>query len=509
MMYPTHMTYKTLLMAAALTGMAHVALAADGGETVTMADGSEQLAKAASQAKTCEEVVQELNDLLKRGLDNQAKQKKNERDRICEQVYTSKDELPPETKKAEAESTTAVEMTQAQKDAYKQYADSMTKYEMKNLAGRPGLEHIPTKVAPGFAYPDDAKVAGYGMSGSTDGDFGPRNKPCNGCSTFHKGQDYSLRDSTGTMDRNKEIAASAQGTVTFAGQKSGYGNVVEVDHGRYKTLYAHLDSIDVKTGDKVAYGQVVGIGGSTGVGTAAHLHYGVNDETTTANGGWVDPTRFQVTNLGQNASNYTTQEGGANSNPFQIITNNSGNYGNTNTNTGSGTGTGSGSGSGFLSSNNTGLGATISNMLGGNGTGNASGSGNPLSQMLSQLFGGGSSGGSSSEAAGSSGTGSSSGGSTSSGNAVADLIVKTVTEVAANGDTTRTTTYADGRTDTLTIKSTGSTDTQLSTLLVAMLGEDKAASALASIQALCGTNLSTSADADMLKVSKCQQGSSV
>lgn len=487
MIHVTRMICKTLFVATALTCLMHVAHATDGGETVTMEDGSEQLAKAASQATTCQQVNDELNKAMEKGWDTTELKKR--KDALCEQTYTAENEKPAE----KAEPIPTVELTQAQKDAYKQYSDSMMKYDQKNLAGRPGLEHIPTRIAPGFAYPDDAKEAGYGMSGGANGDFGPRNiEGCSACSKNHMGQDYSLKGSSGAVDSQKEIAAAAQGKVVFAGTQKGYGNVVVVDHGRYQTTYAHLDSINVKQGQSVGYGQVVGIGGDTGVSTAPHLHYGVKDETNRANNGWVDPTNFKVDYVG---GNYTTAEGGTNSNPFQIITNSSGNYGNT----GNGTNTSTNPNSGYFSNANSGLGSTISNLLGNNG----SGSGNPLGQLLSQLFGGGSGGGDSS---GESDSGSSGG---SSGTTASDIVVKTVTEVAANGDTTRTTTYADGRTESLTIKGSATATRQLEILLAAVLGEEKAAATLASIKALCGSNLSTSADADMLKISSCRGASSV
>ena len=70
------------------------------------------------------------------------------------------------------------------------------------------------------------------------------------------------------------ILASAAGTVTYAGTKSGYGKTVEIDHGfGYKTRYAHAGSIQVKRGQRVDRGDLLGEVGKTGLATAPHLHY--------------------------------------------------------------------------------------------------------------------------------------------------------------------------------------------------------------------------------------------
>ena len=72
------------------------------------------------------------------------------------------------------------------------------------------------------------------------------------------------------------ILASATGTVTYAGTKSGYGKTVEIDHGfGYKTRYAHAGSIQVKRGQRVDRGDLLGEVGKTGLATAPHLHYEV------------------------------------------------------------------------------------------------------------------------------------------------------------------------------------------------------------------------------------------
>ena len=75
---------------------------------------------------------------------------------------------------------------------------------------------------------------------------------------------------------NAPITATGPGVVSFAGTKSGYGRIVEIDHGHgFKSRYAHLRRINVDKGDTVAIGDVVGAMGSTGRSTGPHLHYEV------------------------------------------------------------------------------------------------------------------------------------------------------------------------------------------------------------------------------------------
>jgi len=85
----------------------------------------------------------------------------------------------------------------------------------------------------------------------------------------HKGVDYGAR--TGTP-----VHSAGDGRVIFAGVRGGYGNTVEIQHGkRYTTLYAHLNKFpkNLKKGTRVSQGDVVGFVGSTGLATGPHLHY--------------------------------------------------------------------------------------------------------------------------------------------------------------------------------------------------------------------------------------------
>ncbi len=100
--------------------------------------------------------------------------------------------------------------------------------------------------------------------------FGTRIHPIHKMRRFHKGIDFTAP--TGT-----DIQATGNGTVASINNVgSGYGKHVLIDHGYgYKTLYAHMNSISVKVGAVVKKGQKIGLVGSTGASTGAHLHYEV------------------------------------------------------------------------------------------------------------------------------------------------------------------------------------------------------------------------------------------
>ena len=83
---------------------------------------------------------------------------------------------------------------------------------------------------------------------------------------------------------SRTIVAADNGVVTSAGSHSTYGNKVEIDHNNgYKTLYAHLSSIDVKVGQVVPQGTKIGIMGSTGRSTGIHLHFEVTKNDALVN----------------------------------------------------------------------------------------------------------------------------------------------------------------------------------------------------------------------------------
>jgi murein DD-endopeptidase MepM/ murein hydrolase activator NlpD len=111
--------------------------------------------------------------------------------------------------------------------------------------------------------------------------YGVRFDPFTHRPAFHSGLDFP-----GAM--RTPIMATAPGVVSYTGVRAGYGNTVEIDHGGgFKTRYAHLSSIGVRVGQRVAIGSRIGAMGSTGRSTGPHLHYEV-----WVNGKAQNPNRF-------------------------------------------------------------------------------------------------------------------------------------------------------------------------------------------------------------------------
>jgi murein DD-endopeptidase MepM/ murein hydrolase activator NlpD len=109
--------------------------------------------------------------------------------------------------------------------------------------------------------------------------FGMRKDPINGELSFHTGIDLRARAGSAVM-------ASMEGVVSVINENWLYGKHIIMSHPNgYKTLYAHLSSVSVKQGDKVAQGRKIGEAGNTGYSTAAHLHFTIYDK----NGKMVNP----------------------------------------------------------------------------------------------------------------------------------------------------------------------------------------------------------------------------
>jgi len=114
-------------------------------------------------------------------------------------------------------------------------------------------------------YPDGSPV----KTGWISSYFGNRSDPFTGFNEFHKGLD--IAGPAGT-----HVDAVAAGVVTWAGPRSGYGNMVEINHGNgLATRYCHNEKLLVKVGDMVHKGEEVALMGSTGRSTGPHLHFEV------------------------------------------------------------------------------------------------------------------------------------------------------------------------------------------------------------------------------------------
>jgi murein DD-endopeptidase MepM/ murein hydrolase activator NlpD len=111
--------------------------------------------------------------------------------------------------------------------------------------------------------------------------FGQRQDPFTGEEAVHKGVDFA-------GSRGDEVVAVAAGVVTWAGERSGYGKLVEISHGDgFTTRYAHNEKTLINVGDTVSRGEPIALMGSTGRSTGPHVHFEV-----LRNGRQVDPVTF-------------------------------------------------------------------------------------------------------------------------------------------------------------------------------------------------------------------------
>lgn len=111
--------------------------------------------------------------------------------------------------------------------------------------------------------------------------YGYRSDPFTGKRTWHGGVDLAGKEGS-------DIISVAGGVVTWAGERYGYGNLVEIDHGDgLTTRYGHCKTVKVKVGDVVQKGQIVALMGSTGRSTGPHVHFEVR-----SNGRTTDPVKY-------------------------------------------------------------------------------------------------------------------------------------------------------------------------------------------------------------------------
>lgn len=141
----------------------------------------------------------------------------------------------------------------------------MAKNKERLLAALPAIQPVNNR--------DLRRIASY---------YGYRTDPFYKIKKFHEGLDFSAPAGT-------EVYATGDGVVSrLVRLRGGYGNFIVIDHGfNYETLYAHLSKFNVKKGQKVKRGQVIGFVGNTGKSTAPHLHYEVRH-----NGRPVNPVHY-------------------------------------------------------------------------------------------------------------------------------------------------------------------------------------------------------------------------
>ena len=111
--------------------------------------------------------------------------------------------------------------------------------------------------------------------------FGKRADPFTGKQEYHKGVDFAGKEGA-------DVLAVGDGVVTWSSKRSGYGNLVEINHGNgYVTRYGHNKSNTVEVGETVKKGQQIALIGSTGRSTGPHVHFEV-----LRNGKQVNPAKF-------------------------------------------------------------------------------------------------------------------------------------------------------------------------------------------------------------------------
>lgn len=134
------------------------------------------------------------------------------------------------------------------------------------------------------------------------GGFGWRVDPIYRTRMMHSGLDF-------TADRGTEVYATGDGVIELVENKRwGYGKSIVINHGfGYKTLYAHLSKFEVKQGQKIKRGELIGLIGSTGKSTGPHLHYEVIKNGTKVNPvgyfhGDLTPEQYeQMLEMGENS----------------------------------------------------------------------------------------------------------------------------------------------------------------------------------------------------------------
>ena len=111
--------------------------------------------------------------------------------------------------------------------------------------------------------------------------FGRRKDPFDGSPDWHQGIDLAAWPGT-------KVRATAAGKVAFAGRRSGYGNMVLIDHGcGLQTLYGHLDSTSVVQGQPINFRDEIGVVGNSGRSTGPHVHYEIRNGNE-----HLDPQKF-------------------------------------------------------------------------------------------------------------------------------------------------------------------------------------------------------------------------
>ena len=171
------------------------------------------------------------------------------------------------------------EMTDAEAEPDRQFQQSLDEFSyLENNVGAVTMWDGGIRLLPA------AQFTSLGISpslwpvvGEITGHFGERLDPFSGEGAFHSGMDIASHD-------GDAVRATADGVVTEAGLRGGYGRLVVIDHGfGVTTWYGHLSGFNTQVGMRVKAGDVVGYEGDSGRSTGPHLHYEVRVYNTPVN----------------------------------------------------------------------------------------------------------------------------------------------------------------------------------------------------------------------------------
>ncbi len=158
---------------------------------------------------------------------------------------------------------------------------SMDRLEREMQIQKSSFEEIHSKLTENAEIIDHTPTIRPLDGGYISSGYGLRRDPFTKQLDTHSGVDIS-------QERGTPVKVTAEGQVVYTGHYYSYGKFIVVDHGfGYQTAYGHLHSIDVRQGQYVTKGQMIGTVGSTGRATGCHLHYEVR-----VNGTPVDPTDY-------------------------------------------------------------------------------------------------------------------------------------------------------------------------------------------------------------------------